>query len=90
MKFTQGYKMRVLRLLRDLSQREVAEQVGIAPTYLTKLEKDERTVSHKHKENIANFFGTDILTIFDDEDPQLFIDFVIDTMREMHQKETQT
>lgn len=90
MKLTEGYKIRLLRLLHEYSQREVAEQVGITQTYLGMVEKGERNISYKHKENVANFFGVGILTLFDNEDPQLFIDYVANMLAEMNQKETQT
>jgi transcriptional regulator with XRE-family HTH domain len=46
--------IRVTRALADLSQRELAEQLGVDPSYVSMLEKGSREVTPEILKKIAN------------------------------------
>lgn len=64
-----GEKWRKDRLKKNLSLFEVAKQVGITASYLSKIENAQANASFEILERIASFYGENILYYFN-EDPQ--------------------
>ncbi len=58
-----GDKIRVLRTEKGYSQETLAEQLGISPSGLAKIERGESDITFKKLEKIATFFDLNILEI---------------------------
>ena len=57
--FSFGAWLKHQRLARQLSQSELAHRIGITPSFLSRMEGDERTPSREHLESIARIMGLD-------------------------------
>lgn len=56
--------LKELRLEKGLSQKEVADAVGITQSMLAMLERGERSGSDLTKAKLANFYGKTVDSIF--------------------------
>jgi transcriptional regulator with XRE-family HTH domain len=59
-----GNRVRVLRVLKKLSQRELAKSLGMAQARLHRIETGETRVGAEELQGIANFFGRAIEDFF--------------------------
>ncbi|MBK8568097.1 MAG: helix-turn-helix transcriptional regulator [Saprospiraceae bacterium] len=63
-----GQKLRKIRQLRDMKQEDVAHELGIDTSIISKMENDRIDISMDMLEQLANVYGVDpvdILTIDD-------------------------
>ncbi len=59
--------IRVFREYRDMTQRELAQKVGVNPAYLSQIETGRRGGSSKVLRSIANALGVDLDDIVPDK-----------------------
>lgn len=59
-----GTNLKILRIARDISQKELAEQVGITHNYLSMIENNSKTPSLTLLEKIAKNLNTTLARIF--------------------------
>jgi transcriptional regulator with XRE-family HTH domain len=62
-----GEKLRTLRERHDVSQRQLAEQLGFNKSFVGAIENSKSTPSAKLIIKIANFFGVSIDVLLRDE-----------------------
>ena len=82
-----GGKLRRLRRERKLSQAQMAEQLGISPSYLNLLEHNQRPVTVPVLLKLAQRFAIDLQEFNEDEDNRLLSDLMeafADTLFEDH------
>lgn len=56
--------LRKIRRLKDLSQEELAQMIGMSRTYLSDIENDKRTPSVKTSLKLADALQTSVEDIF--------------------------
>jgi len=61
---TNRWALQAFRVKAGLSQRELAEKLGVAHTTIMRLENGQRGASPKMGRKIADFFGVPLETIF--------------------------
>jgi predicted transcriptional regulator/transcriptional regulator with XRE-family HTH domain len=66
-----GAKVRVLRRRENLSQAEMAERLGISPSYLNLIENNNRPLPAPLLIRLAQLFGVELHTFSADEDGRL-------------------
>lgn len=68
-KNTFGHMLAYYRKLNELTQRQLAEQIGVADATIGAYERGERQPSFETEEALADFFNVSILTLrgFDDD-----------------------
>ena len=54
-----GEKIKSLRIDRDLTRKEVCQQVGIPPSRLSEMERGVRLPTAGQISNLANFYAID-------------------------------
>lgn len=60
-----GHKWKAYRDKLNLKLEEVASQVGISTSYLSKIEKGKANISYEILERLATFYGESVLHFFD-------------------------
>lgn len=55
-----GYKLRVLRYDKDLSQMDVAKEVGVSVNSLSYYENNKRKPRKEIMEKLSNFYGVNL------------------------------
>lgn len=50
-------KLKKLRLLKEMSQAELAQALGISQSYLSLIEADKRKINDKMNEKLKEVFG---------------------------------
>ncbi|MEK5445126.1 helix-turn-helix domain-containing protein [Fredinandcohnia sp. FSL W7-1320] len=58
--FTIGQSLRMLRFKKNLTQLEVARNIGISVNSLSRYENDERFPKKKVIEKLADFYGVEV------------------------------
>jgi predicted transcriptional regulator/DNA-binding XRE family transcriptional regulator len=71
-----GAKVRALRRRENLSQVQMAERLGISPSYLNLIESNRRPLPAAVLINLARLFGVDLHTFGGDEDARLVSDLL--------------
>lgn len=66
-----GNKLRRLRMDRTLTQQQMAEQLGISPSYLNLIEHNERPVTVSLLLKLGKVFEVDLQTLSDDDERKL-------------------
>jgi len=61
-----GVRIKRLRHLRGLTQRELATMVGVSPGYIQALESNKRTGSLELMRKLADALGTDLSSLLDE------------------------
>jgi len=61
-----GDRIKELRLMKKLSQEELAEKAGLHRTYIGMVERGERNISLKNIQKLSNALETNIYNIFKD------------------------
>ena len=56
---TLGSKLKELREAKGLVQREVGAVIGLDGTYISKIEKNDKSVNRDHLSVLADFFSCD-------------------------------
>jgi transcriptional regulator with XRE-family HTH domain len=64
-----GYKLRVIREERGLSQRELAQRAGISTNAVSLIERDETSPSVSTLQNLAAALNVKMSYFFDDHEP---------------------
>lgn len=57
-----GKKMKEIRISKNLSQEEFAEEIGITPSYLGQVERGQRKISLPTLEKISAYFKASFYT----------------------------
>lgn len=65
--FIVGEKIRYYRILRNLTQEELAEQIGSSGSYVGRIERGEQNVKLETLEKIANALKLDVFLFFQKE-----------------------
>ncbi|QIG53647.1 DUF2083 domain-containing protein [Altererythrobacter sp. BO-6] len=68
-----GAQLRKIREDRDLKQSELAQQLSISPSYLSQLEHDDRPLTPKLVERVADLFPVDWQDFSSDHTEQLTV-----------------
>jgi transcriptional regulator with XRE-family HTH domain len=63
---TRGEKVKHIRVLRGMTQAELAKATGLSPSYVSEVENDRSEMSVKSLEKIAKAFNVDAAFFFDD------------------------
>ncbi len=71
-----GAKVRALRRRENLSQVQMAERLGISPSYLNLIESNRRPLPAGILIKLASLFGVDLHTFGGDEDARLVSDLL--------------
>jgi transcriptional regulator with XRE-family HTH domain len=58
-----GAAIRTIRQLRGFGLRQLAEVIGISPTYLSRIERDQRGASDSLRQDIADALGAPVEAI---------------------------
>src|SRR5438270_8941301 len=66
-----GAKVRALRRRESLSQTDLAERLGISPSYLNLIENNHRPLPAPLLIRLAQLFGVELSAFADDEDGRL-------------------
>ncbi len=66
-----GAKVRALRRRENLSQSDLAQRLGISPSYLNLIENNHRPLPAPLLIKLAQLFGVEIIAFADDEDGRL-------------------
>ena len=69
-----GNKIRRLRQARSLTQSQMAEQLGISPSYLNLIEHDERPVTVPLLLKLGKAFDVDLQQLSDDDERKLVLE----------------
>ncbi len=69
-----GPKIRTLRRKRDLTQKQLAESLGISASYLNLIEHDKRPLSAPLLIKLAGLFGLDLQAFSVDDDARLLVE----------------
>ncbi|ALY08093.1 HTH-type transcriptional regulator [Bacillus phage vB_BhaS-171] len=62
-----GEKLKALREKKNLSQRDVAEEVGISFSYVSKIERGEKVPTMGVFKNLCDLYGTSVASLFGEE-----------------------
>lgn len=62
--YNPGKAISVLRQLKEIEQQDLAEQIGVAPNYLSMIEHGKRTPSLDTLGKIGDAFGLPVWAIF--------------------------
>lgn len=62
-----GAKIRLYRIEQNLTQEQLAESIGMAPTYLGQIERGEKNVKLQTIEKIATALDMSVYELFNDE-----------------------
>ena len=62
--FSFGLWLKSQRSARHLSQSELAQRMSITPSFLSRLERDERSPSREHLEMLASVLGLETQKVF--------------------------
>lgn len=73
--------LRIIRLLRDLSQEELADLVGMDRSYVGGIERGERNISLDNLERIARALDLPITELLNEPDRQAVTDGVLEAVR---------
>lgn len=73
-KFTFGQKMLVLRRSKKISQKDLAQKLGIAYSSIARYETDQVLPSADILVKLSNFFGVSIDYLLKDESDVLLVD----------------
>lgn len=60
-----GYKIRILRMEKGISQEKLAEISDLNRSFIGLLERGETNITVKNLESVANALGVDIKNLFD-------------------------
>ena len=60
-----GLKIKVLRTLKDVSQDEISNVIGVDKSYLSKLERGLANPTILYLKSLANYFGIEIKDLVD-------------------------
>src|ERR1700751_4536621 len=71
-----GAKVRALRRRENLSQVQMAEKLGISPSYLNLIESNRRPLPAALLIKLAQFFGVELHAFGGDEDARLINDLL--------------
>src|SRR5215813_8582371 len=66
-----GAKVRALRRRENLSQTDLAQRLGISPSYLNLIENNHRSLPAPLLIKLAQLFGVELSAFADDEDGRL-------------------
>jgi len=73
--------LRIIRLLRNLSQEDLAELTGLHRTYISAIERCERNIGLDALTCIADGLGMSISELFTDPDPQEVAEQLLEAIR---------
>ncbi|GGK31718.1 hypothetical protein GCM10010965_25710 [Caldalkalibacillus thermarum] len=59
-------KLEYLRRMRGISQKELAENLGISPTIIVQIERHHRAAYPKLRKNVSLYFGIEEDRLFDE------------------------
>lgn len=62
-----GDRLKALRTAQGLSLRALAEETGLSPTLISQVEREVAEPSLRTLRRLADFFGTSVATLFDDD-----------------------
>src|SRR5580700_4410463 len=71
-----GAKVRALRRRENLSQVQMAERLGISPSYLNLIESNRRPLPAMLLIKLAQIFGVDLHTFGGDDDARVVSDLL--------------
>src|SRR5258706_3725799 len=71
-----GAKVRALRRRESLTQVQLAERLGVSPSYLNLIESNRRPLPATLLIKLAQHFGVDLHTCASDEDARLVSDLI--------------
>ena len=60
-----GLKIKVLRTLKEISQDDISNAIGVDKSYLSKLERGLANPTIIYLKAIADYFGIDVKDFFD-------------------------
>lgn len=60
-----GLKIKILRTLKEVSQDDISNALGVDKSYLSKLERGMANPSILYLRSIANYFGVNIEVLLD-------------------------
>lgn len=69
-----GNKVRLFRRKQEISQVEMARQLGISPSYLNLIEHNQRALTIPLLLKLAEIFGLDLKAFSEDDETRLFAD----------------
>ncbi len=52
-----GHRLKVLRVQRDLRQRDLADRLGLSPSYVSLFETDDRTPTPEQVSKLCRVLG---------------------------------
>lgn len=73
--------LRIIRLLRNLSQEELADLVGMDRSYVSGIERGERNISLDTLERIARALGLSIADLLNEPDREALGDGLLEAVR---------
>lgn len=62
-----GEKIKILRKQRKMTQKQLADIIGVASNTLTMYEKNTRTPSYETLKKLSDFFSVDITYFFEED-----------------------
>ncbi|MGH2570772.1 MAG: helix-turn-helix domain-containing protein [bacterium] len=78
-----GKNIRVLRQMQGVTQTRLAEEVGVAPAYISQIESMIRVPSVKVTHRIAEALGTTVGTLLG-ENPEASVDGRLTKLEQIH------
>lgn len=63
-----GLRVRSIRVSRKLTQEELAEEAGLSPEYVSRIERGKASPSFETIISIASALGVELSTLFDFSD----------------------
>ena len=60
-----GLKIKILRTLKEVSQDDISNAIGVDKSYISKLERGMANPTILYLKSIANYFDIDIKEFFD-------------------------
>ena len=66
-----GKNIRILRQMQGVTQTRLAEEVGVAPAYISQIEANQRVPSLKVTRRIGNVLGIEMSVLVREADPRL-------------------
>jgi len=65
---TFGQRLKILRIIQNIKQRQLANNLGVTPAYISLLETNQKRPSWRIMRRLAKFFGMTLSELFEDVD----------------------
>lgn len=78
------YRLKELRLRRNLTIRALAEKVGVSHTQITHIENGKRNLTTKNAKIFADFFGVSVDYLLGKSAEAMYSDFVSSLRRDLY------